>query len=543
MPGETWLQSWAIGRESLGTAAVQTITTSGVPTGGTFTLSFNGQTTTALQYNDTFTNIQAALRALPNIGGTLVTCAGGPLPAAVTVTFSGTLLGPQPLLTHTDSLTGGTAPAVVVANTRPGVSAVGTAVPATRKMYYAVGDKLTRVRKPVPHVFMVGRRDNVLAETAGPVSAAGTCSQPLSSSEVIEPLLAGLRGGVLPTSLAAGTVAVQTLNSTATGGSFTLTFGSQTTGSLGPIVPATSPTAATIGTALNALSTITAAGGVVVSGGPMNTAVVITFNTPGPQALISANNVSTTGGTVTVANTTPGVASVNLWTFTPGTALDSQTWQWFDGARAWNALGVRIADFKISGAVEQPTTFAMTLAGTNLLPGPITGGLIDRTPDFIEGWETALYLDAFGTAPGQTKISGTLLSWEVSVNNTVDYKYTADNTLAANSILLGALVCTAKLKLEAAPQAALTEFQNWDNSGSATPIKRMIRLSFGNNTLIQGAFNTFVTVDVPAAATMVDLGQIDGATRCYELSYQYVYDPTNLYGLQIRCQNTKTAAY
>ena len=38
-----------------------------------------------------------------------------------------------------------------------------------------------------------------------------------------------------------------------------------------------------------------------------------------------------------------------------------------------------------------------------------------------------------------------------------------------NAILLGALVCTAKIKFEAAPQAALTEFQNWDNAGTSTP--------------------------------------------------------------------------
>src|SRR6266851_2158143 len=105
MPGELWQSSIAIGKESLGTAAVQTITTTGTPTGGTFTLSFNGVTTTALQWNVSAANVQLALRALSNIGGTLVTCAGGVLPAGITVTFSGTLLGPQPVLTHTDSLT------------------------------------------------------------------------------------------------------------------------------------------------------------------------------------------------------------------------------------------------------------------------------------------------------------------------------------------------------------------------------------------------------------------------------------------------------
>src|SRR5205823_6663453 len=37
--------------------------------GGSFTLTFNGQTTTALLFNDTAANVQSALNALSSIGG------------------------------------------------------------------------------------------------------------------------------------------------------------------------------------------------------------------------------------------------------------------------------------------------------------------------------------------------------------------------------------------------------------------------------------------------------------------------------------------
>lgn len=547
MSGELWQSSAAVGKESLGTAEVQTLSTTGTPTGGTFTLSYNGQTTAGIAFNAAAATVQTALRLLPGLTGTVITAGGGALPTPVTLTFSGTLLGPQPaIVANGAALTGGTTPTAAVARTTPGVSALGVAVAATRKAYYNTDLKLSRVRAPRPHAFMVGRRDNNLAVTLGPVSAGGTANFPISSSEIIEPLLCSVRGAVVPTSLAAGTAEVQTLTqgNTPTGGTFTLSFLGQTTSTI-----VFNATAAAVGTALNALTSITGVGGVgVPTGGPFNTTpIVITFTNTGNQPAIVANGAALTGAgaqpTATITETTPGVSSANLWTFTPGQVLDSQTWQWFDGARAWNETGVRGANLKITGDVNNMTTVAMTLAGTNLAPGPITGGLADRVPDFAEGWETQLYIDPLGSTPGSTLVSGTLLSWDITIDNSVDYKYTADNTLAANAILLGNLVCTATFKLEAAPQAALTEFNNWDNAGSANPVYRMIRLQFGNNTVLNGAFKTFVTVDLPGSWSAIDLGQTDGVTRCYSFSYQYVYSPNDSFGIQFRCQNARTAAY
>jgi hypothetical protein len=105
----------------LGTDTVETVTINGAPTGGTFTLTFGGQTTSALAYNATAAQVQAALVALSSIGAGNVTvtgAAGGPY----TVTFVGVFAGlAQALMTHTDSLTGGTSPSVTVA------AATGTA--------------------------------------------------------------------------------------------------------------------------------------------------------------------------------------------------------------------------------------------------------------------------------------------------------------------------------------------------------------------------------------------------------------------------------
>lgn len=71
---------------------VQTLTVTGTPTAGGFTLTFNGWSTAELAFNASAATIQAALEALPSIGTGNVLCAGGPVDAApVTITFQGTL--------------------------------------------------------------------------------------------------------------------------------------------------------------------------------------------------------------------------------------------------------------------------------------------------------------------------------------------------------------------------------------------------------------------------------------------------------------------
>lgn len=101
---------------------VQTITITGTPTGGTFTLTYNGQTTASIAYNATSSAVVTALTALSNIGAGGVTATGGALPgSAVVVTFAGGLANAShPLMTATGSFTGGSTPAVAVTETTPG---------------------------------------------------------------------------------------------------------------------------------------------------------------------------------------------------------------------------------------------------------------------------------------------------------------------------------------------------------------------------------------------------------------------------------------
>jgi hypothetical protein len=96
----------------LPTNEVQTLSLPSVPTGGTFTLTFSGQTTGAIAYNANAATVQAALEALSNIAPGDVTCTGGALPVtAVVITFGGTYAATNvPIITGSGaSLTGGTA--------------------------------------------------------------------------------------------------------------------------------------------------------------------------------------------------------------------------------------------------------------------------------------------------------------------------------------------------------------------------------------------------------------------------------------------------
>lgn len=106
---------------------VQTLTITGVPTGGTFTISYRGQTTTAIAHNATAATVQAALVALSTIGAGNVTCTGGALPgAAVVITFTGDFAGSvRTLATATGAFTGGTDPAIAIALTTAGKPAGG----------------------------------------------------------------------------------------------------------------------------------------------------------------------------------------------------------------------------------------------------------------------------------------------------------------------------------------------------------------------------------------------------------------------------------
>lgn len=122
-PSTTFPLGCVIG-ELLGTNERQSIAITGGPTGGTFTLTFGGQTTAAIPWNASAYDVLVALQALTSIGIGNVAVSGGVLPGdTLFVDFVGALAATNVAqMTHTDSLTGGASPAVVIATVTQGAA-------------------------------------------------------------------------------------------------------------------------------------------------------------------------------------------------------------------------------------------------------------------------------------------------------------------------------------------------------------------------------------------------------------------------------------
>ncbi len=186
-------------------AGTQVVTVSG--TAGTFTLTFNGETTPALPYNATAAQVQAALNALTGIGGT---------PAGALNNISGTNI-------YSGAVTLGSN------------ASIG-AGPLTTLTINTLQDP-TPLQVPAPTFQKVGQ-GTVVFPNGNPYGGQSTVTD-----------------GVLQiqnsNALGVGRDEVQTVNTFGTGSTFTITYNGQTTGSL----PYGSTDAA-VQTALNNLTSV-----------------------------------------------------------------------------------------------------------------------------------------------------------------------------------------------------------------------------------------------------------------------------------------------
>lgn len=99
-----------IAKPSTGASTTKTFTITGAPTGGTWTVTADGQTTSTIAYNATKVAVQAALEGLSNVGEGNVTVTGTASAGFVCV-FSKTLT----TVTAAHTFIGGTTPDVTVA--------------------------------------------------------------------------------------------------------------------------------------------------------------------------------------------------------------------------------------------------------------------------------------------------------------------------------------------------------------------------------------------------------------------------------------------
>ena len=116
--------------DGAGTAEQQTVTITGTPTGGTFTLTYNGQTTAPIAYNATAAAVASALNALGSVGANGVSATGGPGPGTPYVVTFAAAGNVNQMTASGTGLTGGS-PAIAVTTTAAGTNALVRAVKLT----------------------------------------------------------------------------------------------------------------------------------------------------------------------------------------------------------------------------------------------------------------------------------------------------------------------------------------------------------------------------------------------------------------------------
>lgn len=106
---------------------IQTLTMTGTPTGGTYTVTFDSKATAAIAYDADGPTLQAALRLIPGLEQVTVSTAGSSPDYTHTVTMTaapaavGTDSPPQ-FTANSASLTGGSSPTMTPATTTPGTA-------------------------------------------------------------------------------------------------------------------------------------------------------------------------------------------------------------------------------------------------------------------------------------------------------------------------------------------------------------------------------------------------------------------------------------
>jgi hypothetical protein len=245
-------------------------------------------------------------------------------------------------------------------------------------------------------------------------------------------------------------------------------------------------------------------------------------------------------GPATVTTPTGSPVTAKLHTYKPGLTLTSATIERNDGARIRRAVGVMGNQWALSGSVDGSNVVTVDLFASDydIWAGPLTT-LADRTPTYMEGWQTNVYADAFAGTAGTTLLATAVTNWDISIGNNLQRKRWAGNTLAIGASPIGELDVKASLTLEAASTAGAAELANWQANTS-----RLLRFEFlGPANGIETGFAEFVTVDIPGAWSAADLNGTDQGTRMYKLDLDYLYSSTLAAGVVVRCQAGRTAAF
>lgn len=260
------------------TSGLQIVTVTG--SSGTFTLTFNGQTTSSLAFNAAAAQVQAALNALSSIGG-----AGGSVVVrqqsnVYSITFGGTLAGAIPLMTAAGS---GGASVGVTRSVCAGSTGNQASAPAGASAYAwtIMNGTITSATNIQSIVYTAGASGSVTLGLT--VTNASGC---IATNSLGVPISAS------PANADVALNGPQTVTVAGSSGTFTLTFKGQTT-----VAMAFNATASLVQSKLSALTTIGIGGVTVTQAGNVYTVTFINGQA-GPQPLMTG--AGSGGASVTV---------------------------------------------------------------------------------------------------------------------------------------------------------------------------------------------------------------------------------------------------
>jgi hypothetical protein len=377
---------------------------------GSFTLTFNGQTTTGLNANSSAAAVQAALQALSTIGAGncavyTATNTGNCPPNPYFVQFTGALAATNvPLLTWSTAFPGGTTGTTPPTQIQQGGQttsqawqfvSLGSFIGGTFRMSFngkttaAIPILFQGASATIATITAIQSALSALSSLAGvSVSVYGKSYTGWGifysdnaflvgfsglSTSAPAPLLSidnsGLTGGAGPstaTVLATGQANVNEIQSVqvnAAGGTFTLTAGAQTTTAI-----AWNAVSGTVQTRVATDLSTTIVSCTVTGSGTPASPYLITVTSPANTtiALLTGNSGSLTGGTGTITETVAGSAGANeVQTITPAQGVNGGTLTLaFNGSSpteslAWNATAGQVQ----SALRSLPTVNTVTVTG------------------------------------------------------------------------------------------------------------------------------------------------------------------------------------
>ncbi len=426
-------------------------------------------------------------------------------------------------------------------------STYGTPVAASRIVYLNDQPSIARVRAPRPRQFATGTRDNQRAATLGPSEVSATVAMPLSADEIIEWALITLQGGVTPSTPTGAT----------NGRLWTFTSGGLTLNSM--TLENDDGARAWRGYGMY--------GNTMSLSGSANAEAMASFELFGVDRELNALTGALSSRTPTYFEGYETLSYLDAFQATPGnTQIPSFLTQWSLSYTnnlqrkylADNRNRMNRAVIGVMGATAQVTMEATNAQAATELSN--WDGLTKRIltlrfggNDLITG-ETPVNEVQTITMTG-TPAGGTVIMQCFGQPFTLLYNSTnvQAQTAINNALLALGSGYSVTVTGGAWPGAALVvTFTGTEVAGKDIPLITTVTNSLtGGTTPAATAVETTpgysgkrtIWLDIPGFWSAMDIGQTDAGTRVYQATMEYLYDPTNAFGMRMRVLNGRATAW